>query len=215
MFAILFDYLFSKTIVRTFTTWEKQLIAAVDFTTLLPPWWNSSCLGEGAARRTQLSVAATTVRFNGFSQLQCQGLSRYWLDKIRKVFSSTNVTPPGVVSLSDNICPSAESERFPRLVRRNVAMLHPFTVWTWKVLSIIALPRSLVQKYFLRIPSLSWTATLQLFFVQWRDTFNGKGNKTHTHKERKKHTKSLNNPYEFLLKSQFTNKILLKCFKNR
>ena len=66
-----------------------------------PPWWNSTCHGEGTypirsfdivrRERIQLSFAATTIRLLGYQE----GCTLWWL---------------------------------LRLVRRKVAMLHPFTI---------------------------------------------------------------------------------------
>ena len=69
---------------------------------------------------------------NRSPQLLCQDLSQYWLDKIRKAFSSQS-TLLGEVQFA-NICPCAETERLLRLVRRKVAMLRAFTVDFQKVL---------------------------------------------------------------------------------
>ena len=140
------------------------------------------------------------------------------------------MTPLAVVSLSDSICPGAKSERVPRLVRRKVVMLLPFTVWTWKALSIICFwsgdqglwYRNISSEYH-RCPEL-WYYYYFLFSeekpLREKET---KHTHTHTHTHTytyihthiDTHTKSLKNGYRFLLKSQFMNKTLLKCFKNR
>ena len=102
------------------------------------PRLNSSCRGEGAyptkkfqqsvlKRRARLSLAATTVRFNGSFQLQCQDLSQCWLDKIRKTFSNQKHSY-WCSDSSTVFCLCAESARLPKLVKRKVAMLSVFTV---------------------------------------------------------------------------------------
>ena len=68
---------------------------------------------------------------NRSSPLQCQDLSQYWLDKIRKFPSQS--TPLGVVQFP-NICPCVAAEQLPGLVRRKVALLRAFTVGFEKVL---------------------------------------------------------------------------------
>ena len=109
----------------------------------------------------------------------------------------------------NNICPCAESEGLPRLVRRKVTMLHVFTVCFQKVyksslLFLVTLPGStdtllhncqfegscyycltwrqwyLILKNVLSIPSLNWTLALHLF-VQSGEALQWKEINTHTH----------------------------------
>ena len=116
----------------------------------------------------------------------------------------------------NNICPCAESEGLPRLVRRKVTMLHVFTVCFQKVyksslLFLVTLPGStdtlvhncqfegscyycltwrqwyLILKNFLSIPSLNWTLALHLF-VQSGEALQWKEINTHTHTRACTHT---------------------------
>ena len=81
-----------------------------------------------------MRVAVTTVRLNRPSHLLCEDLTQCWLGKTRS--SLVKATPLGVMSVSDNICPCAESERLLRLVRRKV-MLHTFTVGFRKFIRVV------------------------------------------------------------------------------